>query len=84
MMKCAECGCAITSEIKKNKFIYYHCTGNAEPCTQRKQYIRQEEIDAQIETAIKKVVIDERLADDINLLLEKSYKEMQINTKKQI
>lgn len=26
MMKCAEFGCAITSEIKKNKFIYYHCT----------------------------------------------------------
>ena len=81
MIKCAECGCAITSEIKKNKWIYYHCTGNSpHPCSQKKQYIKQEEIDLQIDKAIQKVVIDERLADYINLLLEESYKEMQIDT----
>lgn len=82
MMKCAECGCAITSEIKKNKWIYYHCTGNSpQPCSQKKQYIKQEEIDLQIDEAIKSVVIDDRLADYINSLLEESYKDMQINTK---
>ena len=82
MMKCAECGCAITSEIKKNKWIYYHCTGNSlQPCSQKKQYIKQEEIDVQIDEAIKSVVIDDRLADYINALLEESYKDMQINTK---
>ena len=81
MMKCAECGCAITSEIKRNKWIYYHCTGNApQPCSQKKQYIKQEEIDLQIDEAIKSVVIDDRLADYINVLLEESYKEMQIDT----
>lgn len=68
-------------KLKRTNLFIIIAPGNAEPCTQRKQYIRQEEIDAQIETAIKKVVIDERLAEDINLLLEKSYKEMQINTK---
>ena len=81
MMKCAECGCAITSEIKRNKWIYYHCTGNApQPCSQKKQYIKQEEIDVQIDEAIKSVVIDDRLADYINVLLEESYKDMQIDT----
>ena len=81
LMTCSECGCAITSEIKRNKWIYYHCTGNSKtPCTQKKQYIKQEEIDEQIDTAIKKVVIDDSLADYINELLEESYKEMQLNT----
>jgi len=81
LMTCAECGCAITSEIKKNKWIYYHCTGNSKtPCTQKKQYIKQEELDEQIDIAIKKVVIDDSLADYINELLEESYKEMQIDT----
>lgn len=82
MLKCAECGCAITSEIKKGKWIYYHCTGNSKtPCTQKKNYIKQEELDLQVDEAIKRVVIDDSLADYINVLLEDSYKEMQINTK---
>ncbi len=81
MMTCAECGCTITSEIKKNKWIYYHCTGNAKPCSQKREYIKQEEFEQQIDEAIKRVVIDESLADYINTLLEDSYKEMQIDTK---
>ena len=81
LMTCSECGCAITSEIKRNKWIYYHCTGNSKtPCTQKKQYIKQEVLDEQIDAAIKKVVIDDSLADYINELLKESYKEMQLNT----
>lgn len=82
LLKCEECGCAITSEIKKDKWIYYHCTGNSKiPCTQKKNYIKQEELDLQIDEAIKRVVIDDKLADYINALLKDSYKEMQVNTK---
>ena len=25
-MTCGECGCKIVAEIKKKKYIYYHCT----------------------------------------------------------
>lgn len=42
---------------------------------------RQEDFDEQIDEAIKRVVIDEKLADYINVLLEDSYKEMQLDTK---
>lgn len=82
LLKCEECGCAITSEIKKDKWIYYHCTGNSKTqCSQKKNYIKQEELDLQIDEAIKRVVIDDELADYINAILEDSYKEMQLNTK---
>lgn len=30
LMKCADCGGAVVAEIKKGKYIYYHCTGHAE------------------------------------------------------
>ena len=32
MLTCAFCGCAITAELKKGKYIYYHCTGNHGAC----------------------------------------------------
>ena len=28
IIKCASCGCQFVGEIKKGKYIYYHCTGN--------------------------------------------------------
>ncbi|MBR2526511.1 recombinase family protein [bacterium] len=28
LIKCSHCGCQLVGEIKKNKYIYYHCTGN--------------------------------------------------------
>ena len=39
LLKCGECGCAITSEIQKGH-IYYRCTKKRGKCSQR--YIREE------------------------------------------
>ncbi len=46
LISCAECGCSIVSEIKKGKYIYYHCTWGKgkDKCTQRK-YISQAKIE---------------------------------------
>ena len=27
LIRCGVCGCAITAETKKGKYVYYHCTG---------------------------------------------------------
>ena len=27
LLTCARCGCAMTAEIKKGKYVYYRCTG---------------------------------------------------------
>ena len=32
LMVCARCGCKITAEIKKGKYVYYHCTGMRGGC----------------------------------------------------
>ncbi|MEC3861874.1 recombinase family protein [Mesobacterium sp. TK19101] len=32
LIACARCGCSVVGEIKKQKYIYYHCTGYADRC----------------------------------------------------
>jgi hypothetical protein len=32
MLTCAHDNCTVTAEIKKNKYVYYHCTGHRGPC----------------------------------------------------
>jgi site-specific DNA recombinase len=32
LIACAQCGCAVVGEIKKQRYVYYHCTGYADKC----------------------------------------------------
>ena len=46
LITCDHCGCAIVGELKKGKYIYYHCTQNKGTCKDN-GWIRQEELDRQ-------------------------------------
>lgn len=81
LLKCAVCGRGVTCEVKHNKFVYYHCTGDYGKCPNKSIYLREEKIDEQINEAIKNIVIDESIADYLNSILEASYKELNIMTK---
>ena len=41
IMKCKKCGCTMTAEIKKGKYIYYHCTGNRGGSCKKDSYINE-------------------------------------------
>lgn len=44
LITCGHCGCQLTAELKKGKYIYYHCTGKrGGDC--KKDYIREEKLD---------------------------------------
>lgn len=45
LIRCSMCGCLLTAELKKGKYIYYHCTNFKGNC--KKEYIRQEAIEEQ-------------------------------------
>jgi site-specific DNA recombinase len=32
LISCKRCGCAVVGEIKKQRYVYYHCTGYADKC----------------------------------------------------
>jgi site-specific DNA recombinase len=40
LIACGHCGCSIVGEIKKQRYIYYHCTGYKGKCNE--PYVREE------------------------------------------
>ena len=58
LIKCSYCGCSIVAEIKKGRYIYYHCSEKRGPCKEN-GYIRQELLDDQFLAEIRKLKMDE-------------------------
>jgi len=54
-IRCGHCGCGLVGELKKQKYVYYHCTGHRgkceEPCT------REEVVEDKFAAALKELVI---------------------------
>ena len=58
LVRCGECGCAMTAERQKGH-AYYHCTKRKGDCSQ-KGFIREEKLALMISEAIKKVGLDDK------------------------
>lgn len=56
LVSCGHCGCALVAELKKGKYVYYHCTGNKGKCPEK--YVREEELAAQFGEALKAIRLD--------------------------
>lgn len=67
-LRCGECGCLITAEIKKGH-NYYHCTKIKIRCYQK--YVREENLAEQINKYIQKVSLPDDWAKNIISELEK-------------
>jgi len=53
LLHCAECGCAVTAETAKQKYVYYHCTLNKEK--HKNVYVREEVLEAQYAEILQKL-----------------------------
>jgi len=73
LIKCGVCGCALTAELKKGKYIYYHCTGYKGNCEQT--YIRQETLDAQFEALLENLQIPNDIQESILKGVRSSFKD---------
>jgi len=73
MLTCGFCGCAITAEIKKGKYIYYHCTGNHGSCP--KPIVRQETLEEKLGEVIKGITIDDGIFDWLSQALKESHRD---------
>jgi site-specific DNA recombinase len=70
LLTCARCGCAYTAEIKKEQYIYYHCTGYRGACGNT--YIREEDLARLLGELVKQVRIPTELADGVANVLRES------------
>jgi site-specific DNA recombinase len=66
LIACAKCGCSIVGEIKKQKYIYYHCTGYVDKCqgnpaSCRRRYVREEVLEQQFSALLGRLQFDDEV-----------------------
>ncbi len=71
LLTCDHCGCAVTAERKKGKYVYYHCTGGRGNCD--KPYIREEQLEDLFGGIVQAVVIDVETAEWMRQVLRESH-----------
>lgn len=80
------CGCAITAELKKGKYVYYHCTTNRGGCTRKS--VTEADLAEQLGGVLAKLQLDERMAETLRTALrasladETAYHERMVGTLK--
>jgi site-specific DNA recombinase len=73
LVSCGHCGCALTGEIKKGRYVYYHCTGHKGKCPER--YVREEELDRAFSEALRALKIDKEILELVVTGLKESHSE---------
>jgi DNA invertase Pin-like site-specific DNA recombinase len=59
LIACGHCGCSIVGEIKKQRYVYYHCTGYKGRCDE--PYVREEVIGQQFSELLGRLTFDEEV-----------------------
>lgn len=68
LLVCGYCGCLITAEEKKGKYIYYHCTGSKGACEQGRY--KEEAIDALFAEEVGKLEVNKNVEKEIKGILK--------------
>ena len=78
LIECAQCGCAVVGEIKKQRYVYYHCTGYADKCQGnpafcRRNYVREEALEAQFTELLGQLKFDDEVLEWVREALHASH-----------
>jgi hypothetical protein len=78
LIACARCGCSVVGEVKKERYIYYHCTGYADKCLAnpascRRHYVRQEVLEQKFTKLLGQLHFDNEVLDWVREALHVSY-----------
>lgn len=83
LISCGHCGCSLVGEIKKGRYVYYHCTGYKGKCPE--PYTREEILEERFAGFLKDLSLDDEILDWVTDTLrqshgdEKQYHEEAIN-----
>src|SRR5437867_3718529 len=55
LVRCGHCGCSLVGEMKKGRYVYYHCTGYRGKCPE--PYTREETLEDCFAGRLRKLVI---------------------------
>jgi len=75
LVVCGHCGCALTGDLKKGRYVYYRCTGNKGRCPE--PYAREAQLSEAFARAIDALSFDREVLDWIATGLRASHAEAQ-------
>jgi site-specific DNA recombinase len=75
LLKCGVCGCVITAEEKKGRYVYYGCTHSRGNCSQKR--IREERLAEILGEPLKRVRVSEERLEWIVKALRKSHEDQK-------
>ena len=80
LIECAACGCSIVGEIKKERYVYYHCTGYADKCRGnpaacRRKHMREEALEQQFTDLLGRLHFDDDVLEWVRDALHASHAE---------
>ena len=66
------CGCSVVGEIKKQRYVYYHCTGYADKCqgnpaSCRRKYVREEVLEQQFTELLGRLQFDDEVLEWVRM-----------------
>ena len=78
LIACRACGCAVVGEIKKERYVYYHCTGYADKCqgnpaSCRRKYVREEMLERQFTELLGRLKFDDEVLEWVRDALHASH-----------
>jgi DNA invertase Pin-like site-specific DNA recombinase len=78
LIACHACGCAVVGEIKKERYVYYHCTGYADKCqgnpaSCRRKHVREEALEAQFTELLGRLRFDDEVLEWVRDALHASH-----------
>lgn len=72
LMTCALCGCNITAEIKKSKYVYYRCTGMRDRKCPGMKVVREELLTEQFASLLQGLVLSPENLEGLRTALRES------------
>jgi site-specific DNA recombinase len=71
LIKCGHCGCAMVGELKKRRYVYYHCTGYKGKCDE--PYVREEVIADKFAQVLGRLNFGEEVLQWVSAALRESH-----------
>ena len=73
LIVCGHCGCALVGEMKKGKYVYYHCTGHKQKCPE--PFVREEVLEEKFTAILRRIAFDEEVVTLVSEALRESHRD---------
>ena len=75
VLTCGHCGCAVVGELKKQRYVYYHCSGFKGKCGDR--YVREEVLEFKFTELLARISFGDKFLGWITEGLRESHDDQQ-------